>query len=338
MAWEEICFPNNLRNLRLSRGIKMTEVAKKTGVSLSAMSKVEKGVRRLKQNQILKVCDILQCKLSDIFIKDTDDKAEEWNAEIRRRLTENEGSGLKIFGAGIHALRRAIKKTIANAAHDANMTLSVYHKIETGQREIFENELEPLARALGHSVESMFQTIADLYNAGKLDKQIDRSVSRVRNALRADIVEKGADIAGKLYGADVYAAVRKNMVPVYGHTSGKHINFIKSDEKMLQIKNPKESGDVYAVPAPVGRLGQFMPKNAYLFADASQIPVAGDLAVLLDADYATIKPDSLNKAQVVMLDTDQNGNLVGRMADPDETITIKNPRGKLHKIIQIVID
>ena len=73
MAQEEIIFPNNIRNIRLANGMKMTELARQAGLSLSAVSKIEKGVRRLNQKQLLNICNILGCKLSDIFIKESDD-------------------------------------------------------------------------------------------------------------------------------------------------------------------------------------------------------------------------------------------------------------------------
>ena len=34
MAQEEIIFPNNIRTIRLNAGMKMTELARKTGLSL----------------------------------------------------------------------------------------------------------------------------------------------------------------------------------------------------------------------------------------------------------------------------------------------------------------
>ena len=55
MAQEEIIFPNNIRNIRLANGMKMTELARRAGLSLSAVSKIEKGVRRLNQKQLLNI-------------------------------------------------------------------------------------------------------------------------------------------------------------------------------------------------------------------------------------------------------------------------------------------
>ena len=108
MAQEEIIFPNNIRNIRASKGMKMTELARRANLSLSAVSKIEKGVRRLNQKQLLNVCTILGCKLSDIFIHESDSVAQNWQNEIKRRLNDNEDSGLKIFGSGLPCLFLAI--------------------------------------------------------------------------------------------------------------------------------------------------------------------------------------------------------------------------------------
>ncbi len=50
MAQEEIIFPNNIRSIRIGKGMRMTELARRSYLSLSAVSKIEKGVRRLNQN------------------------------------------------------------------------------------------------------------------------------------------------------------------------------------------------------------------------------------------------------------------------------------------------
>ena len=166
MAQEEIIFPNNIRNIRASKGMKMTELARRANMSLSAVSKIEKGVRRLNQKQLLNVCTILGCKLSDIFIHESDAVAKNWQNEIKRRLNDNENSGLKVFGSGLRKIRQRSEKTIADAAKAANMTLSVYHKIEVGQREVYEDEIEVLAKAFGYTVQQLFNEIAPKY-AGK---------------------------------------------------------------------------------------------------------------------------------------------------------------------------
>jgi len=210
MAQEEIIFPNNIRNIRAAKGMKMTDLARRSNLSLSAVSKIEKGVRRLNQKQLLNVCTILGCKLSDIFIHESDSMANQWQNEIKRRLNDNEDSGLKIFGSGLRKIRQRAEKTIAETAKMAGMTLSVYHKIEVGQREVYENEIDVLAKTFGYTAKQLFDEIAKLYNSGELTKQINKVKERVKSVLEPGNPESGLDIHGGLYGAQLYDNARKN--------------------------------------------------------------------------------------------------------------------------------
>lgn len=336
MAQEEIIFPNNIRNIRLAAGMKMTELARRSNLSLSAVSKIEKGVRRLNQKQLLNICNILGCKLSDIFIKDTDEVATKWQTEIKRRVTDNEDGGLKVFGSGLRKIRQQSGKTIAQAAKDAGMTLSVYHKIEVGQREIYQNEIEPLAKSFAHTVESLFKQIANLYKSGELNKNMDKAKERVRAALVAD--EESADFGdmqGHLYGAKLYESARRKLIPVFGAPEGKAIAFKKSDTKMINIPTSLEGRrSVYAVVPNSKRLGGVVPEYAYVFADSKKPATVGDLAVFLDTDFAALKSDDQVVANIAVVRKDAKGNVYGQLVSPDEKITAK----VMHKVIMIVTE
>ena len=336
MAQEEIIFPNNIRTIRLATGMKMTELARRSGLSLSAVSKIEKGVRRLNQKQLLNICNLLGCKLSDIFIKDTDDVATKWQDEIQRRMTDNEDGGLKVFGSGLRKIRQKSGKTIAQAAKDAGMTLSVYHKIEVGQREVYKNEIEPLAKSFAHSVESMFRTIADLYKAGELTNHIDKVKERVKAAMvPGDSGVDLDDIHGNLYGAKLYESARKRLVPVFGAPDGKTIAFKKSDKKMISIPASLEGRrSVYAVIPNSKRSGGFIPENAYVFADVKKPASVGDLAVFLNTDFAELKPDEVVSANIAVVRKDSKGNIYGQLVSPEEKITAP----VMHKVIMIVTE
>ncbi|MCL2538492.1 MAG: helix-turn-helix domain-containing protein [Alphaproteobacteria bacterium] len=339
MAWEEVIFPNNIRNIRLSRGMKMTAVARQAGLSLSAMSKVEKGVRRLNQKQLLTLCGILDCKLSDIFIKESDQSAGYWESEMTRRLSDNENSGLKIFGTGVRTLRRKIGKTIANAAKDAKMTLSVYHKIEVGQREVYEDEIENLAHALGLNAESMFKAIAELFESGALTKQISKVEEKARAVLTPNNPAAGLSMHGALYGSKIYDSARKKLVPVFGTPGDKNIVFKKSDEKMIVMPmNLEGESGIYAVIPNIRRMGVMFPNRSYLFVNPDVVPQPGDLAIALDEDFEKLEPDTKTHARIVMVGEDAKGNLYGHMVAPDEKIPVKNTGGRLHKVVQIVIE
>ncbi len=335
MAQEEIIFPNNIRNIRLAAGMKMTELARQANLSLSAVSKIEKGVRRLNQKQLLNICNILGCKLSDIFIKESDDVADKWQSEIKRRLHDNEDSGLKVFGSGLRKIRQKTGKTIAQAAKDAGMTLSVYHKIEVGQREVYQNEIEPLAKSFAHNVESLFDEIANLYKSGELNKQISKVKERVKSVLIPGNPLSGIDMHGSLYGAKLYDSARKKLVPVFGTPSGKAIAFKKSDKTMIVAPMTLEARPgIYAVMPNTKRVAGYIPEKSYVFADTNAPVSVGDLAICIDADFASLDSEANATAQIVSVRADAKGKIYGQVSGPDEKITGKT----MHKVIMIVME
>ena len=336
MAQEEIIFPNNIRNIRLASGMKMTELARRSNLSLSAVSKIEKGVRRLNQKQLLNICNILGCKLSDIFIKDTDEVASKWQDEIKRRMNDNEDSGLKIFGSGLRKIRQQSGKTIAQAAKDAGMTLSVYHKIEVGQREVYKNEIEPLARSFAQSVESMFDKIAELYKSGELTKQMDKVKEKVKSVLvPGDSSADVGDARSHMFGAKLYENARKKLVPIFGKPDGKIISFRKSDTNMMAAPaNIEGRRGVYAVIPCSKRLGGFIPAKSYVFADSKAKPCIGDLAVFIDADFNALTQDDTVTAYIAVVRRGTKGSVYGHIVFPEEKISCKT----MHKVIMITTE
>ena len=334
MAQEEIIFPNNIRNIRAAKGMKMTELAKRAGLSLSAVSKIEKGVRRLNEKQLLNVCKLLGCKLSDIFIHESDDVAGQWKNEIKRRLTDNEGSGLKLFGSGLRKIRQRAEKTIAQAAKSSNMTLSVYHKIEVGQREVYENEIDTLAKTFGYTSEQLFAEIANLYKSGELTKQINKVKERVKSVLEPRNPSSEFDTHGGLYGAQLYDNARKKLVPVFGTPEGKAIKLQKSDETMIVAPSDLEGiNGIYAVVPNSKRLGGFIPESSHIFVDINAKVSAGDLAVCIDSDFSKMSDSDSATAQIVIVKKDSHGSLYGHVSNPDEKITGKT----MHKVIMVVM-
>ena len=334
MAQEEIIFPNNIRNIRATKGMKMTELARLANLSLSAVSKIEKGVRRLNQKQLLNVCTILGCKLSDIFIHESDTVANQWQNEIKRRLTDNEDSGLKIFGSGLRKIRQRSEKTIAETAKLAGMTLSVYHKIEVGQRDVYENEIDILAKTFGYTPEQLFDEIAKLYTAGELTKQINKVKERVKSVLEPGNPESGLDIHDGLYGAQLYDNARKKLVPVFGKPDGKSIKLKKSDETMIVAPSALEGKNgIYAIVPNSKRLGGFIPESSYVFADVNEKPNVGDLAVCIDADFSQMKSDDVVNAQIATVRQDSRGKIYGHVSTPDEKIAFQT----MHKVVMIVM-
>ncbi|MDR1071397.1 MAG: helix-turn-helix domain-containing protein [Rickettsiales bacterium] len=338
MAYEEIIFPNNIRTIRLSRGVRMTKLAKDAGLSLSAMSKIEKGVRRLNQKQLLLLCKLLDCRIIDIFIKENDEVASNWQNEMQKRLSANESSGLKIFGAGIRYLRKEKNITIIDAAKLAKMTLSVYHKIEVGQRGIFENEVEPLAKVFGMNGRQMFAKISELYKGEKIGKFIQKIENKVKSVLVPSISASGANLAGALYGASIYDSVRKKLVPIFAEPDDKDsLVFVRSDEKMIALPAGLEGRDsIYAVIPNPKAISRMFPEHSCMFVDTDAVAGGGDLAVYLKDDFGDLAPGSKSHARVVLVGTDAKGKLIGKTED--EIFQIKNAAGRLHKVVHIAME
>lgn len=333
MAWEEIIFPNNIRNIRMSIGMKMTDLAKRTKLSLSAVSKIEKGVRRLNKNQLIDICGILGCKLQEIFIKESDEVAGIWQGEIFRRTNDNEGGGLKIFGSGLRKIRQNSGKTIAIAAKESGMTLSVYHKIEVGQREVYQSELEPLAKSFGFTTESFLDEIARLYKAGDLNKPApnknEKSVLLTGEGLSA------IDLPGCLYGAKLYDSARRKLVPVFGTPDANGIRFIKSDKTMIVAPIDLEGIEgIYAVIPNTLKNGVALPEKSYIFADSNSVPVSGDMAISIDSEFNKLTSADTAKANIVMLRSDSKGKIFAINWNTDEKVSFKS----LHKIVTIILE
>ena len=250
-------------------------------------------------------------------------------------MADNEGSGLKIFGSGLRRIRQKSGKTIAQAAKDAGMTLSVYHKIEVGQRELYQSEVEPLAKSFGYTVETMFDEIANLYKSGELNKQISKVKERVKSVLIPGSPLSGIDLPGSLYGAKLYDSARRKLAPVLGTPNARGIEFTKSDKTMIVAPMTLEGRQsIYAVIPNTKRLFGIIPAKSYIFADAEIPAAAGDLAIAIDTDFDKMNADDVATAQIVMVTADSRGKLVGTAWNPEEKVTAKT----MHKVVMIVTE
>ena len=170
---EEIVFPNQIRMLRRSRGKSMKKLADILGVSLSAVSKIEKGYRRVDDEQLTKMADFLSFPKEAFFVTPQNSQPEvirAWQQEQERRKKINVGSGLKTLGAGLRYLRGQKALTLNKVARGAGLTLSVYHRIEMGQREVDEKTFKDIAHALGFSETDLQLKIYELDMSGALEE------------------------------------------------------------------------------------------------------------------------------------------------------------------------
>ena len=243
---EEIIFPNQIRMFRRLRGRSMQELADHLGVSLSAISKIEKGYRRVDQEQLVRVAEFLDCPLQELFVNEQNSQQEivqSWRREQERRNKINEKSGLKTLGAGLRQIRNEKNLTLIEVAESADMTLSVYHRIEMGQREVSDKEFKNIAKALEMTAEELKEEIKSLEDKGMLEEIIQRNDAKYKLLS----TPRGAISA---FTNAVNNSQDNIKISVYG-TAGKDGNvIIDFDEETKKVQRPVKlfsKKDAYAV-------------------------------------------------------------------------------------------
>ena len=275
---EEIIFPNQIRMFRRLRGRSMQELADHLGVSLSAISKIEKGYRRVDQEQLVRVAEFLDCPLQELFVNEQNSQQEivqSWRREQERRNKINEKSGLKTLGAGLRQIRNEKNLTLIEVAESADMTLSVYHRIEMGQREVSDKEFKNIAKALEMTAEELKEEIKSLEDKGMLEEIIQRNDAKYKLLS----TPRGAISA---FTNAVNNSQDNIKISVYG-TAGKDGNvIIDFDEETKKVQRPVKlfsKKDAYAVNLCTRRLGTLLPTRSILFVDPQDVVSVGDIAL-----------------------------------------------------------
>ena len=320
---EEIIFPNQIRMYRRLRGRSMQELADQLGVSLSAISKIEKGYRRVDQEQLVRVAEFLDCPLQELFVNEQNSQQEivqAWRREQERRNKINEKTGLKTLGAGLRQIRNEKNLTLIEVAESSDMTLSVYHRIEMGQREVSDKEFKNIAKALGISPEELRDEIKSLDEKGMLEEIIQRNDAKYK------LLSNPRGAIASFNGQ----APESMKISVYG-TAGKdgdvNIDFdeeLKKVQKPVQLYNKK---DAYAVNLCTRRLGSLLPTRSILYVDPQEVVSVGDIAVF----YISEK-----EAKIISIREDDNGQLYGFRWNPEEKIELGNDDlQRVHKVVFI---
>ncbi len=320
---EEIIFPNQIRMYRRLRGRSMQELADHLGVSLSAISKIEKGYRRVDQEQLVRVAEFLDCPLQELFVNEQNSQQEivlAWRREQERRNKINEKSGLKTLGAGLRQIRNEKNLTLIEVAESADMTLSVYHRIEMGQREVSDKEMKNIAKALKLPVDELKAQIKDLDEKGFLEEIIQRNDAKYKllSTPRGAI----ASFAG--------INMENNQISVFG-TAGKNGDvIIDPEEEVKKVPCPTSlinKKDAYAVNLCTRRLGNLLPARAILFVDPQEPVSVGDIAVYYSSE---------EEAKILSVREDDMGQLYGVRWNPDEKINLSdNDLQKVHRVVFI---
>lgn len=323
---EEIIFPNQIRMFRRLRGRSMQELADHLGVSLSAISKIEKGYRRVDQEQLVRVAEFLDCPLQELFVNEQNSQQEivqSWRREQERRNKINEKSGLKTLGAGLRQIRNEKNLTLIEVAESADMTLSVYHRIEMGQREVSDKEFKNIAKALDMAPEKLKEEIKSLEDKGMLEEIIQRNDAKYKLLS----TPRGAISA---FSNAVSNAQENLKISVYG-MAGKDGNIIVDfDEETKKVQRPVKlfnKKDAYAINLCTRRLGSLLPTRSILFVDPQDVVSVGDIALYFEDE---------KEAKLLSIREDENGQLYGLRWNPDEKIEIGNDElSKIHKIVAI---
>ncbi len=320
---EEIIFPNQIRMYRRLRGRSMQELADHLNVSLSAISKIEKGYRRVDQEQLVRVAEFLDCPLQELFVNEQNSQQEivqAWRREQERRNKINEKTGLKTLGAGLRQIRNEKNLTLIEVAESADMTLSVYHRIEMGQREVSDKEFKNIAKALGISAEELRDEIKSLDQKGMLEEIIQRNDAKYKllSNPRGAIASFNAPAAETM------------KISVYG-TAGKDGNVdvdfddeIKKVQRPIQLYNKK---DAYAVNLCTRRLGTLLPTRSILYVDPQEVVSVGDVALFYISD---------KEVKIISIREDDEGKFYGIRWNPDERINLQDDDlQKIHKVVCI---
>ena len=322
---EEIIFPNQIRMYRRLRGRSMQELADHLSVSLSAISKIEKGYRRVDQEQLVRVAEFLDCPLQDLFVNEQNSQQEvvqSWRREQERRNKINEKSGLKTLGAGLRQIRNEKNLTLIEVAESADMTLSVYHRIEMGQREVSDKEFKNIAKAINMAPEELKEQIKALEDKGMLEEIIQRNDDKYKLLS----TPRGAISA---FGNSNQDGVKISVYGVAGKDGDVIIEFSQETKKVQRPPQLYNKKDAYAVNLCTRRLGSLLPTRSILFVDPQDVVSVGDIAVY----YSNEK-----EAKIVSIREDENGQLYGLRWNPDERIEISNDDlNSLHKVVAIYL-
>lgn len=322
---EEIIFPNQIRLQRKKKGVSMQALADHLGVSLSAVSKIEKGYRRLNQEQLISVAELTDCSLQDLYVNEQNSKQEvvqAWRREQERRSRINIDAGLKILGAALRRLRTDRDMTLIEVAESADMTLSVYHRIEMGQREVFDKEFNNIAKALSLKPEDLRQEVKRLNDAGELEEIMEKTDAKYKSLA----TPKGSHVS--MYG--VYTGELPS-IRVYG-SAGQNGNILidKDDVEAKEVTCPfqlMDKKDAYAVNLSTRRLGTLLPSRAILFIDPQEAVSVGDIALYYIKE---------NEAIILSVREDDNGQIYGLRFNPEERVDLSTDGlSKLHKVVII---
>lgn len=338
-ARAEIVFPNNIRDLRMRRGMTQAQIGRmmEPPVGESAVSKMESGERRLTNLQLARLAAILNCPPDEIPVvmgRDSTAGVRRWQQAQQEVVGSSIASGAAAAGYVLAQLRKKHGKTMQQVATAIGMTLSVYHRMEMASRMVQAEEIEKIANFYGMTAADMV-TLIERRTADNLRQlnegvPVEQLLPRVPRSLLKDDAKWGRLGALERYAlrrsirySPATPSSQPTSLPVRGRMkAGQHFaNRFTIDREALaeqvvihDLLRPSETG--FLVRNFSQRLGVLLRPGALAYVDP-EIPAAmGDIVFLA-------RKDGTADAAVVV--GDGIGPLMLKMYNPEEQIPIADP-------------
>ena len=338
-ARAEIVFPNNIRELRLRRGMTQAQVGRmmEPPVGESAVSKMESGERRLTNLQLADLAAILDCPPDQIPVVSGRDPAEgvqRWQKAQQEVVGSSIASGAAAAGYVLAQLRKKHGKTMQYVADAIGMTLSVYHRMETASRMVQADEIDKVAKLYDLTAADLIalfeRRTADNLRQLKKGVPVEQLLPRVPRSLLKEDAKWGRLGALERYAlrrslrySPATPSTEPTSLPLHGRMkagrNATHRFTIERDAVVEQVAlrdllRPSEAG--FLVRNFSQRLGVLLRPGALAYVDP-EIPAAmGDIVFLT-------RQDGTADAAVVV--GDEIGPLMLKMYNPEEQIPIGDP-------------
>jgi len=336
----EIVFPNNIRTLRLAKGLTQEALGRLLNppMVVSTVSKIENGERRLSNLQIANFAEILGCAPQAIPVvtgRDRPDDVRRWQDAQQEAIKNSVDSGAAAIGYVLAQLRKKHGKTMQQVADAIGVTISVYHRIEMASRMVQEDEIKRLA-ALYDLTETK---LIKLFERRTRDNQEqlrngvppEELLPRFPRSLLKEDAKWGQIGALERYAMRrslrVVPSGRRNVpLPVHGESrfdsaAGGGRAFVLDREAsidQLRVEDlfpPRE--DCFLVRNFSNRLGFLMRVGALAFVDPAATVGVGDIVLF-------VRHDKTAEAAVVV--GDGIGAMQLKMYAPEEEIAMDDPR------------
>ena len=212
--------------------------------------------------------------------------------------------------------------TLIEVAESADMTLSVYHRIEMGQREVSDKEFKNISKAIGMEPETLRQTIKALEEKGMLEEIIQRNDAKYKLLS----TPRGAISA---FTANTQDTMKISVYGIAGKDGDIHVDFSQEIRKVQRPSQLYNKKDAYALNLCTRRLGGLLPTRSILLVDPQEVVSIGDIAVYYTSEH---------EAKILSIREDENGALYGIRWNPDEKIVISNnDLNNIHKVVAIYL-